>query len=90
MEQRGSNEPSPPDPTSERPITETPAPESAAVGSSERPDAARRPFVAVAITGVLIGSIVVLGLVSIRTNPPIQTAEAASITPGVASRSITR
>ena len=81
MEQRGSNEPSPPASTSGPKVPEAPAAAAAPVESGAQPTPGRRPFIAVAIAGALAGTFVVVALLSVRTNPPIETAEAASVAP---------
>lgn len=80
MDQRASNEPSPPAASPGGTVPDTPASAATAVESAT-PDAARLPVLAVAVAGVIAGGLVVLAFLSIRSNPPVEIAEAASVSP---------
>ena len=78
MDQRASNEPSPPAASPGGTIPVTPAPAVTAV-TSAKPDAARLPLLAVAVAGVMAGGLVVLAFLSVGSTPPVETAVAASV-----------
>ena len=80
MDQRASDEPSPPAATPGGTIPVTPAPAITAVASA-KPDAARLPLLAVAVAGLIAGGLVVLAFVSVSSNAPVEIAEAATVSP---------
>lgn len=80
VDQPASNEPLPPAASPGGTVPDTPAPAVTALVVA-KPDAARLPLLAVAVAGVIAGGLVVLAFVSVGSNAPVETAEAATVSP---------
>jgi len=79
VDPRASNEPTPPA-ASGGTIPETLA-LTVTVTESAKPEAARLPLLAVAVAGLMAGGLVVLAFLSVRSNAPVEVAEASSVSP---------